>query len=100
MNLIKHKYSGKIMELYRVTANGIHLYGKPGGDENDCSVMSRDLFAMKWDRYDGPWPIEQEAVLPDLPSEIGAAEAKPEKRGRGRPKGSKNRPKGEPVGSS
>ena len=93
--LIKHKYSGKVMEVIRETDLSI-IYGRIGNNLIDRWVMSRNLFEMKWDYYNGPVPTEEEPTpLPDLPSEIGAAGPKPEKRGRGRPKGSKNKPKGE-----
>lgn len=92
--LIRQRYSGKVMEVVREDDHKI-IYGKVGATEVDRFWMSRELFSMKWDYYDGPYPPEDTPPPMSLPSEIGPAGPRPEKRGRGRPKGSKNKPKTE-----
>ena len=95
MKLIRHKYSGKIMEIWREDEHRV-IHQSVGSNGLDRLSISRDLFTQKWDYYTGPWPVEEQPMqLPDLPSEIGQAGPRPEKRQRGRPKGSKNKPKGE-----
>ena len=95
--LVRHKFSGKIMEVVRETDTHV-IYGKPGDTLRDRFVMGSELFYEKWEPYKGDPLAQPDPVAVSAPVE--RSNEKPEKRKRGRPKGSKNKPKGESVGSN